>query len=635
MALNIEVFSNTKGGQSLFKALGHPLIVTKAHALLDRLADRGPVAIYDPLNQIESFAALYNLSRLNVVAVFVQEANTIGEIVLGQEAKPVTELQNYKVAAVFLVAFDAGQYHQQIKHLIPAGAEVFTLDALRLPDDMLTNRSRYLDPLNFATNFALFRDMAGQHTRLVTANYWAGYGARDSALWLCLYNEVGEILAQWQIPLSPAVHSIVIDSRQIRERFGLDDFVGTLFLHGLRIAGHDVVKYALDIYGENEQVLSCTHDANAWPAELYAGLPAPAVGEKVILWVQNSHPCPIPAGKIGLNLLGSSQTAWLNHEIPPFGTYALNVAELIPEAIWPQQLEVQAGKYFVRPRYEVITANNHQRIAHANVERVDLKPDVQISKLKTWLGKGYLLPAPVLPQGRWQSLILPTPMATSQQELPVKLLIYDASGQEITSHTFGIIARSHSVCLDIDAVLERKKLPGGYGHMELMYDFKVATEVDGWLHGLFRYRDRVNNYSAETSFGSHIFNTILTYKDEPQSYTGRPPGLSTRLFLRLGSTSVDTFCHLIYPVSSPWHPRSDTQLVLCSSKGAEVAHRRVAIPCSGSLLWYYQDLFNKYERARAGQNAYILIRDLSCRLFGYHGLIYGDETFSLDHMFGF
>src|SRR5699024_3966232 len=103
------------------------------------------------------------------------------------------------------------------------------------------------------------------------------------------------------------------------------------------------------------------------------------------------------------------------------------------------------------------------------------------------LGKGYLLPAPILPQERWQSLILPTPMATSQQELPIKLLIYDASGQKIACHTFGVIARGDSRGLDIDTVLKGIKLPSGYGHMELIYDFETDVAVDGWLHALFRY----------------------------------------------------------------------------------------------------------------------------------------------------
>ena len=42
------------------------------------------------------------------------------------------------------------------------------------------------------------------------------------------------------------------------------------------------------------RALSCTHDANSWPADRYAGLPAPAAGERVMLWVQNSHPCADP-----------------------------------------------------------------------------------------------------------------------------------------------------------------------------------------------------------------------------------------------------------------------------------------------------------------------------------------------------
>ena len=64
----------------------------------------------------------------------------------------------------------------------------------------------------------------------------------------------------------------------------------TAFIHATGIAGHDVVKYALDTYGDAEEVLSCTHDANSWPADFYAGLPAPAEDEEVVLWLQNSQP---------------------------------------------------------------------------------------------------------------------------------------------------------------------------------------------------------------------------------------------------------------------------------------------------------------------------------------------------------
>ena len=71
------------------------------------------------------------------------------------------------------------------------------------------------------------------------------------------------------------------------------------------------------------------------------------------------------------------------------------------------------------------------------------------------------------------------------------------------------------------------------------------------------------------------------------------------------------------------------------ASGCEVARSHLAIPCSGSRLWYYRSFFDEATRARAGTGAYIVVRDTTCRLFGYHGLLGGDCAFSLDHMFGF
>ena len=110
-------------------------------------------------------------------------------------------------------------------------------------------------------------------------------------------------------------------------------------------------------------------------------------------------------------------------------------------------------------------------------------------------------------------------------------------------------------------------------------------------------------------------------RDEPQSYVGRPPGLSTRLFLRLGEGDYDTFCHLIYPASLPWHPTSATEIILYDREGGEIARAALAIPCSGSRLLRYHALFDEATRARAGAGAYAVIRDPTCRLFGYHGLL--------------
>lgn len=636
MGLTIETFSNVKGGNSFYKAISHPLAAPKAEALIARLSAAGPVAVYDPLGVYSGFAQFHDVSRFNVSHAFVQDIEQLGKIVAGCPAQPVTEMPEATPGTVLVAAFDAERLIDHVRHLIPDGAAIESFDALRLDDALLTNKRTYLDAVNFATNFAFFRDSDGLHSRVATANYWAGYGATGVRLHLILFSEEGSILAEWdqELPNRPA--SITLDSAPIRERFGLGAFTGQLFIHAIGISGHDVVKYALDVWHEDGSALTCTHDANAWPSDFYAGLPAPAEGEEIVLWVQNSHPCPVPEGAMGLNLMGSDAIAPLNAAIPAYGTHRLSVSDLLPGAQWPQQLEVQAGKYFVRPRYEIIERDGKRRMAHVNVERVDLQPNPTISELGNLMGKGYILPAPILPPERWRSIALPTPMATGQTELPIAALVIDASGREIARHDFGRLPRDHAEAVEASDLLNGSgPLPSGYGHMELVYDFTDGGEADGWLHGLFRYEDRATGHGAETSFGAHIFNTVLTYQNEPQSYAGRAPGLSTRLFLRLGTDGLDTLCHLIYPASTPWHGTSDTRLILLDGDGQEVADREIAIPCGGSRLWRYSETFTDAERSRAGDTAYVVVRDTTCRLFGYHGLLTDDGPFSLDHMFGF
>ncbi|HYG85032.1 MAG TPA: hypothetical protein VD978_02110 [Azospirillum sp.] len=635
MALRIETFSNVTGGSSIFKAIGHPLAAPKAVSLMAKLVEAGPVAIYDPLNLLSDFAEFHDLSRITTSGIYVQDVEAVGRTILGHAARPVTELGGNGAALVFVVAFDSQRLENQIAHLVPAGVPMVSLDTMRIPEDMLTDHANYLSKFNWATNFAWLRDEPGRHTRLVSANYWTGYGARAPRLWVRLMDADGAALAEWTEAMPPANGTIVIDSRQVRARFGLGDFCGSLFLHVIGAAGHDVVKYALDTYGESDAELSCTHDANAWPADLYAGLPAPREGERVRLWIQNSHPMPIPPGIVGLGLMGGNEVRTLDCAVAPFGTVALDVAELFPEARWPAQFEVQAGKHFVRPRYEVVASDGRRSVAHTNVERTDLTPDPRLKDLGALFGKGHILPAPVLPPKRWRTILLPTPMSTAQHELPIKALVYDATGQEVAQHRFGTLKRSDSVALDVTSLLDGLDLPGGWGHVELVYDFEAGGAVDGWLHALFRYEQRASGHTAETSFGSHIFNSALTYRGEPQSYHGCTPCLSTRLFLRLAPEPLDTFGHLIYPASTPWHPSSDTALVLTRRDGIEVARRKIAIPCSGSRLFSARETFTEAERMAAGENAYILIRDTTCRLFGYHGCLDGDSAFSLDHMFGF
>lgn len=636
MAIRIETFDNARGGNTLYKALTHPLAAEPGRNLVADLVRHGPVAIVDTQGAAAGFAEIYDLAGVDICGVYVQDVAAIGGHVLGRRAAPVTDLPGSGAASVLYAAFDAARPAAQLEPYLPTGARLFSLDALRLPDERLTNRRSYLDPLNFATNFALFRDAGGLHTRLTTANYWTGYGSAAVTCWLTLFDGEGAVIAEWCEAFGSEAAAISIDSREVRRRFGLGEFAGQLFLHVSGAAGHDVVKYALDTFGQEDGLadgaLSCTHDANAWPADRYAGLPAPGPGERVILWVQNSHPTPIPAGAIALAPMGENALVAIEEPIGPFASRAIDVATLLPDLRWPRQIEVHAGKHAVRPRYEVIS-DRRRRIAHVNVERDDLLPNPDLPSLAAMLGKGYLLPAPILPRDEFASVLLPTPMGVSQAELPIAALVYDPNGNELGRHAFGRLPRAHGVALDLDQLAAG--LGRGYGHAELVYDFSEGGQGDGWLHALFRYARRGGGHAAETSFGAHVFNTILTYREEPQSYVGRPPGLSTRLFLRLGDGDYDTLCHLIYPASRPWRPTSATEVVLHDSRGSEVARASLAIPCSGSRLWRYGELFEGTARSRAGAGAYAIIRDTTCRLFGYHGLLGRNGAFSFDHMFGF
>jgi hypothetical protein len=343
--LKIETFNNVKGGNSFYKAVTHPVAAAAAEKLLRRLDHAGRVAIYDPLGFLAGFAEFYDLSYLALAGIFVQDVAAIGRLALGRAAEPVTDLPAARPDTVLVAAFDAGRFVDHIRHLVPATAEIVSFDALRLPERLLTVPASYLDPLNFATNFAFFRDADGLHTRLVTANYWSRYGAGEVSLELTLFDADGGVLAEWREPVAARDAAIALDSREIRARFGLPSFTGQLFIHVVGARGHDVVKYALDTFGDEtpDRALSCTHDANSWPSDLYAGLPAPADGETVTLWVQNSHPCTIPAGAIGLNLMGRDAVSRLDRALPPFASHRLDVAALLPQARWPEQIERRAG----------------------------------------------------------------------------------------------------------------------------------------------------------------------------------------------------------------------------------------------------------------------------------------------------
>ena len=71
----------------------------------------------------------------------------------------------------------------------------------------------------------------------------------------------------------------------------------------------------------------------------------------MVLWVQNSHAAPIPAGTLSLDRMGAEQPVVLDREVAPFATLALDVARAVSHPLrWPAQLEFRSGRHMVSVR---------------------------------------------------------------------------------------------------------------------------------------------------------------------------------------------------------------------------------------------------------------------------------------------
>jgi hypothetical protein len=630
--LDIDTFDNLRGGNVAYKALAHPVAAGLLSRLAASLSEAGSIAIYDPEGIAKLLIAL--CPDMAVAGIYVHDTQSVGQLRGGHATRALTTLRTAETRSVLIAAFDADRAAARLAEFAPPGAELLSLDAVKLPARLITNPSRYLDAINFATNFVFFRDDDHFGTRLTTINYWSGYGARSVSLFMRLYDAEGLVLAEWTQDLPAKAGAVIIDSGEVRRRLGLRPFTGQLFMHAVGVAGHDNLKYVLDTYStDGGASLSSTHDANAWPSDRYAGLPAPRPDENVVLWLQNCHAIRIPAGAMALDEMGAEAPVAIQIDIPPFATLAVDVADHLPALHWPSQIELRAGRYTIRPRYEV-RQNYRTRIAHMNVERSDLRADPGINTLSAALGRGFILPFPILPRPQYNTAVLPTAMSTGSLANPLRIDIFSDDGAKIAEQYLGALPRKHRMACDLDVALQADQLSRG-GHAELVYDFREGGEVDGWLHAVFRYERRDSGHVAESSFGAHIFNTIMTYKQEPQSYRGPPPGLSTRLYLKLGTGGLDSFCVLIYPASAPWHAHSRTMLELYSGSGESIATTSIEIACCGSATIYPSLHFEAVDLRRAGEAGYLLVRDATCRLFGFHGLDDRAGRFSFDHMFGF
>ena len=146
-------------------------------------------------------------------------------------------------------------------------------------------------------------------------------------------------------------------------------------------------------------------------------------------------------------------------------------------------------------------------------------PDPELPRLAELLGKGYLLPAPVLPRER----VGEPAAADADGDVAERAADRRAGLRRRGTRGWRDAARPaaarHATALDLDDAAGVEALRRWLRPCRAGLRFRrQAASGDGWLHALFRYRHRDSGHAAETSFGAHVFNTILTYRGEPQSY---------------------------------------------------------------------------------------------------------------------
>ena len=181
MVLKIETFSNHTGGNALYKALSHPKTFQKMTTLLQQIGQES-IALYDPLGILDAVLEFYALSfqPLHISSVYAQDFKEIGKkfpAIKDITSQPLTELAKSSAQILLILAFGKDNFLSAISPYLAKEMKIYSLDDVRL--DALAEANNYLTPLNFATNFAFFREQDGFHTSLITANYWHRYGAKD------------------------------------------------------------------------------------------------------------------------------------------------------------------------------------------------------------------------------------------------------------------------------------------------------------------------------------------------------------------------------------------------------------------------------------------------------------------------
>ena len=600
-----------------------------AQALLARLGAAARSRFMIRSGAIEAFDAIFGLDRIAIAGAYVQQIARIGTGILGRPALPVTELARSHARTILIAAFDAGRILAQMQPYLPADAEVLSLDALRIPEDRLTNRRAYLDPLNFATNFVFFRDANGLHTRLMTANYWSGYGAGAVTCWMTLFAGDGACWPNGARALRLRRARSFSTAETYAERFRLAGILPGSCSSTSSGRPGTTSSNTLSIRSRRRRdgpaPLSCTHDANAWPRTDMPACRRRLPAKTSCCGSRTAIRSRFPPRSIGLNRMGEERVVPIGEPIAPFATRAVDVSRTAagrslgrgrsscaPASTWcARATKLSSG----------VAAGSRTSMSNA----ADLRPDPRASEARQPCSARdiccrprccrALCGKPWCCRRRWRCV---------RAELPIAALVYDPDGKR---------GRAAILWAAAARPCDRARSRRGRRHRgaaRRLWPYRAGLRL------LCRRRRPTagcmrcsaiatgdSGHAAETSFGAHVFNTILTYRDEPQSYTGPPAGVvdpavpaARRGWLR---HAVPPDLSRIAALAPGERRRTSSST---TATGAKSRGRAWRFPVRDRGCGTITQLFDAATRARARARR-LCHRSATptCRLFGYHGLL--------------
>ena len=577
MALRIETFDNVRGGNTLYKALTHPHAAAPGRALVAELraarpgrdrrsARRGGGVCRDfrPRPRLDIAGGLCPGRRRGSAGRSLGRARRAAD----------RDCRTARRARCWSPAFDADRLIEQLAPYLPAGATVLSLDAMRIPADAADQPPRLSRPAQFRDQFrAVPRHRRRLHTRLVTANYWAGYGAGG-----------GHLLADPVRRRRPD-HRRMVARRRRADGGAIVDRQP----RGARAASASASSPASSSSMSSARPGTTSSNTRSTPlATATRRCRAPTTP-------MPGRPTAMPGCRRRRRASGSccgSRTATRRRSRPARSgsrRWAKSGSSPIDEPIGAVRQprgrcrRAAAGRSPGRGRSSCAPASTScGRATRSSTER---PPPHRPCQCRARRSAARTRTCPSSPRRsaraiccRRRSCRAASGKACCCRRRWRCRRASCRSPRSSTTRTatrsrgirFGRLPRDHATALSTSTRWRRRSATATAMSSWSTISPRAATATAGCTRCSAIATAR-SGHAAETSFGAHVFNTILTYRDEPQSYTGRPPGLSTRLFLRLGDGAYDTLCHLIYPASLPWRPTSATEIILHDARGREIA----------------------------------------------------------------